>query len=189
VAGGGIFCLEGDWGGLADRTSVRLGLDMLMTVRGDRLIHRNAATRAELEHYLGKWSSGTYRGFPLAYFSYHGSPGYLHLGGGNVSLNELAEIIDGRLTGRILYFGSCGTLDLPGDELRRFVRETGVRAVAGYAADVDWEESAAFDLTLLPSLLKGGSVPALYRQLVERHPYFVRTLGLRMATRSWTSPS
>ena len=61
----GIFCLERDWGGLTDRTSVRLGLDMLMTVRGGRLIHRNAATSAEFEHYLTQWSSSRYDSFPL----------------------------------------------------------------------------------------------------------------------------
>lgn len=187
MAGAGIFCLEGDWRGLVDRTSVRLGLDMLMTVRGDRLIHRNAATKDEFEYYLAKWSSDQYRRFPLAYFSYHGSPGYLHLGRDDMALEELVEVVQRPLTGRVLYFGGCGTLAMAPEELTRFVRRTGARAIVGYTEDIDWEQSAAFDFTLLPGLLTAGSPRRLYAELVERHPYFVQSLGLRMATRSWAS--
>src|SRR3954452_22945997 len=81
MASTGIFCLEGDWGSsLTDRTSVRLGLDMLMTVRRGRLIHRNAATKQEFAHYMDRWSLQQYREFPVAYFSYHGDRGVLSLG-------------------------------------------------------------------------------------------------------------
>lgn len=183
----GIFCLEGDWGGLTDRTSVRLGLDMLITVRGGRLIHRNAATSAEFKHYLTQWSSSRYDSFPLAYFSYHGSPGVLHLGADDLTLDDLASMIDRRLSDRILYFASCGTLRASAPELSNFVDHIGAKAVVGYTKAVDLEESAAFDFTLLPELLGSVDIRKLFTRLSNRHPYFVDGLGLRVATRSWAS--
>jgi hypothetical protein len=189
MASNGVFCLEGDWGALTDRTSVRLGLDMLMTVRRGRLIHRNAATLEEFEHYVNRWATAQYNGFPVAYFSFHGAPGTLSFARGDVSLDDIARAIKRPLTGRILYFASCSTLDLPAAELKRFVRQTGVAAIVGYTTDVGWEESAAFDFTLLPGLLGGTPLKTTYEQLAERHPYFVDGLGLRIATRSWAKPA
>ena len=182
----GIFCLEGDWGGsLIDRLSVRPGLDMLTRMRDERLIHRNAATKAEFEHYMSQWVTRRYAAFPLAYLSYHGRRGQLDLGGDHLELAELAELVAGRLTGRIVYFGSCETLALGDDELRAFVTRTGARGIVGYTKQVDWARSAAFDFTLLPELLDSVDLRKLYSRLRRNHPYFVDGLGLRIATASW----
>ena len=55
MANQGIFCLEGEWDdNLADKLSVRPGLDMLTTMRRDRLVHRNAVTKDEFEYFLTK---------------------------------------------------------------------------------------------------------------------------------------
>ena len=94
-------------------------------------------------------------------------------------------MIDRRLSGRILYFASCGTLSAPAAELSGFVDHTGVKAVVGYTRSVDWEESAAFDFTLLPELLESADIRKLFTRLSNRHPYFVDGLGFRVATRSW----
>ena len=189
MASKGIFCLEGDWGGsLIDRLSVRPGLDMLATMRGDRLIHRNAATADEFEYYLQKWVTRRYEAFPLAYFSYHGERGLLHLGRDSLSLGDIAAMVPGRLVDRVVYFGSCGTMAVADDDLRAFVRTTDARAIAGYTRSVYWEESAAFDFTLLPELLDCVDIRKLHTRLGKRHPHFVDGLVLRLATASWVSP-
>ncbi len=186
----GIFCLEGDWGdSLVERLSVRPGLDMLTTMRGDRLIHRNAATADEFEYYLRKWVTRRYDAFPLAYFSYHGERGKLHLGRDSLSLAEIAAMIPGRLADRVVYFGSCGTMAASEEELRDFVETTGAHAVAGYTKSVDWAESAAFDFTLLPELLDSVDIRKLHARLCKRHPHFADGLGLRLATATWVSPT
>ena len=185
----GIFCLEGDWSdSLTDRLSVRPGLDMFTTMRGARLIHRNAATRDEFAHYFGQWARSRYDRFPVAYLAYHGRRGRLELGRDEVTLAQLAELTPRPLAGRAIYFGACGTLAAPDEELRDFAARTGVWAIAGYTRTVDWAESAAFDFTLLPELLDSVDVKKLYARLCKRHPYFVDTLGLRLATADWASP-
>ncbi|MGY1810171.1 DUF6642 family protein [Blastococcus sp. SYSU D00669] len=190
MGGNGIFCLEGDWGSsLTDRTSVRLGLDMLMTVRRGRLIHRNAATKQEFAHYMDRWCLQQYRNFPVAYFSYHGDRSVLSLGKDDVTLTEVSDMVTRPLSDRILYFASCGTMSAPADELMEFVGVTGAKAVVGYTKNVGWAESAAFDFTLLPALLDRVDMRRLFTHLRERHPYFVEGLGLRIATSRWALPA
>ncbi|MGY1592274.1 DUF6642 family protein [Geodermatophilus sp. SYSU D00708] len=185
----GIFCLEGEWeDNLADKLSVRPGLDMLTTMRRTRLVHRNAVTRGEFEYFFSKWATRRYDAFPLAYLAYHGRPGLLDLAGEPLTLTDIAELAPGRLGGRVVYFGSCGTLAASDDELQEFVRTTGAHAIAGYTKSVDWAESAAFDFTLLPELLDSVDIRKLHTRLCKRHPHFVDGLGLRLATASWVSP-
>jgi hypothetical protein len=162
---------------------------MLTTMRGDRLIHRNAATANEFEYYLRKWVTRRYAAFPLAYFSYHGERGKLHLGRDSLSLAEIAAMVPGRLADRVVYFGSCGTMAASEEELRDFVETTGAHAVAGYTKSVDWAESAAFDFTLLPELLDSVDIRKLHARLCKRHPHFADSLGLRLATATWVSPA
>ena len=52
----GVFCLESEWFGLRSTVTVRPALEFLRTSDYHvPYIHRDVATRAELEHYLRKW--------------------------------------------------------------------------------------------------------------------------------------
>ncbi|SNR82307.1 hypothetical protein [Blastococcus mobilis] len=113
----------------------------------------------------------------------------MQLGRDEITLAELADLTPRPLADQGIYFGSCGTMAAPDDELRDFAARTGVWAIAGSTRAVDWAVSAAFDFTLLPELLDSIDVKKLYARLCKRHPYFVDTLGLRLATADWVSPA
>ncbi len=152
------------------------------------LIHRDVATRAELDYYVGKWLKPRYARFPLAYFAFHGERGAVRLGRDSVTLGELAALLNGSATERIVYFGSCSTLAASDEELQSFCRVSGARAVVGYVKDIDWLESAAFDFILLPQLLSSVRLGPLYNRLARDHGRFVSGLGLRIATANWATP-
>jgi len=50
---------------------------------------------------------------------------------------------------RIIHFGSCSVLKYDKDKIRDFMDKTGAAVVTGYTKDVDWIESAAFEMTYL----------------------------------------
>lgn len=184
----GVFCLEGDWeDDLRSRSSVEPYLRLLEEFGFRRLIHRDVATVEEFDHYLARWLTRKYLDYRVAYFAFHGARGSLCLGKEDLDLEQLAEMLDGRAEGRILYFGSCQTLDVSGDELRDFCARTRAQAIAGYTRTVDWLQSAAFDFLVLPKLLEAVKIKPVFNALERQHEGFVHTLGFRMATAAWAT--
>jgi len=189
MAANGIFCLETQWGAkLTDRSSVEPQLRMLenLGVAGG-VIHRDVATVEEFEHYLKTWLQKHYARFSVGYLAFHGSRGRIWAGSTDLSLDDLAQVIDGRGDGRTLYLGSCSTLAAPEAELLDFCASTKVRALVGYTRQIEWLESAALDVILLPELLRSADLKRLHARLKKDHPRFVDGLGLRIATAQWAT--
>jgi hypothetical protein len=176
----GVFCIEGGWSRhLADRSSVRPLLELLENQGCVTFIHRDAGTPGEFEFYLNKWVQRGYDRYALAYFAFHGDPGGLWIGRYWYTLEKLAELLRGRCAGLVLYFGSCSTLDIDDDELAWFRRVTKARAVCGYNADVDWLESAAFELLLIQAVTRYKRINAGFEWLERSYGDLVDRLELR----------
>jgi hypothetical protein len=154
----GVFCLEGDWGtDLKGRTTVTPVLELLERSHypAIRSIRRDVATPGELEYYLDRWRLKKYDDYPILYLGFHGDPGTVFMRAGKkepVELEWLGERLEGACKGRIVHFGSCGTMAVHGNRLNRFMEQTKALAVCGYRVDVDWIQSAAFELVLLSAL-------------------------------------
>jgi hypothetical protein len=156
----GVFCLEGDWwGDLKKPTTVEPMLNLLRSVETFRVpyIHRNVATMSEFEHYIGRWALNQHADYPVLYLAFHGVAGALQLGakkgnGERIEFDWFEERLAGRCEGRIIYFGSCLTLNIHGNRLNSFIERTGALAVCGYREEVFWMRSTAFDLLFLAEL-------------------------------------
>ena len=185
----GIFCLEGDWRDVKDRTSVEPILRLLETMCSYKVpyFHHDVGTLAEFHFYLKKWTGRQFDGYPILYLAFHGEPGSIAVGEGRnktLKLDYLAEQLEGACKGRVIHFGTCSTLDVNGHELNSFVRRTGACAVSGFRTDVNWLLSAAFDLLVLGhlqdvSFTKAG-MGKLQRRLKQDAPGLRKTLGYRM---------
>ncbi len=179
----GVFCVEGDWSSkLTDRSSVQPLLRALEGLNVVKVIHRSAGTRTELEHLLKRWVQKQYDDYMLGYLAFHGSPGLVHLGRDSVSLEELGELLEGACTGRVLHFGSCSVLKSAETSLKAFLHQTGARAVCGYTKDVDWLQSAAFDLLLISELVRSQHLGYAARRVKNTYPDLASVLGFRLVT-------
>lgn len=175
----GIFCLEGEWDpDLRRRQSVLPILELLERLDLARTIHRDVATRDELAFYLAKWGQKRYRDYEVLHLACHGDAGSIQLGRDEMGLEELAALVTGKSQGRVVYFASCLTLGLDEDRLVNFQKQTGAKAVVGYAKEIDWVDSAAFEVLLLDRLLRGNRTDAFFRYLHADHGEFARQLGL-----------
>lgn len=173
----GIFCLEGSWERrLDDRTSVLPTLDTLERLRIASYVHRDVGTEEELYLYLKKWTQRGYSSYEVLYFAFHGVRGGIKVGRGTVTLDDLAEKLQGKAAGRIIYFGSCSVMRDTA-AVARFKRVTKAKAVCGYTKDVDWVESAAFDLLLLESLMSGDRIDARFNRLSRNFGDLTKRLG------------
>lgn len=153
----GIFCIEGDWWEKAHRQSSMEPILELLSKWDTHpvpYVRRDVATRAEFDHYLAQATQNKFKRFPIIYFALHGSRGTLLVADGRrkdaaVDIREIAQALEGRCAGKVLYFSSCETLDVHGNELRGILKRTKAKAVCGYCASVDWLDAAAFDTLLL----------------------------------------
>ena len=187
----GVFCLEGPWWGVKDRTSVEPVLRLLETLKDINVpyLRFDVSTREEFDFYLNRWSKPSFeKTHPILYLAFHGDSGVITVGETSVTLDELAERLEGRCKGRVIHFGSCGTFATPRRDLKKFLDRTQALAVCGYKEDVNWLESAAFDLLVLgglqdASFLQVSSVGKFARDLKETAPGLYRNLGFRMLSR------
>jgi len=173
----GIFCLEGAWKRrLDDRTSVLPTLDTLERLRLATYVHRDVGTEEELYLYLKKWAQRGYSNYEVLYFAFHGVKGGIEVGRGTVTLSDLAEKLEGKAAGRVVYFGCCSVMR---DEaaVAEFKGMTKAKAVCGYTKDVDWVESAAFDLLLLDSLMSDVRIDARFNRLSRNFGDLTSRLG------------
>src|SRR5258708_35889039 len=78
----GIFCLEGDWWGDLRKNDSMEPMLQLLSNSPERLryIHRNVATRTELEEYLRVWTKKMYKDYRVLYLGFHGSAGNILIG-------------------------------------------------------------------------------------------------------------
>lgn len=181
----GIFCLESDWEpNLRDRKSVAPILDVLERLRIAKTIRRDVATKEELQFYVKKWAQAGYADYKVLYFATHGGHDEIVLGGGSVTLDEIGDVLEGKCKNRVIYFGSCLTLNSIDEELTKFVRRIGATAIVGYFKKVDWLKSAAFEILLLQELVQGKRTGPAIKRLFVDHPRMAAEFGLIAATQS-----
>ena len=186
----GIFCLETyKWYGSKDESSVEPILELLhKSHKRVPYTRRDVATLEEFTYFLNDYLKPGYNNYPILHLSFHGDddpPGII-LDDKNkkVSLDKLEELIDGRCGDRVIYFGSCSTMNEHGRRLSSFRRGTGALAVCGFRQAVGWLTSAAFETLVLSGLqdvrfTKRG-MEQFDRTLKEEAPGLYRKLGFRL---------
>ncbi|WP_315773557.1 DUF6642 family protein [Rhodococcoides kroppenstedtii] len=186
----GVLCLEGDWDVSPEsRLSVEPALRLLERNEQIKLIRRGVSTRGELEHHVDTWLSRGLKDYDFAFLGFHGSARTLYLGDVELSLDDLADIIDGRGAGKVLYLASCKVMAAEADVLQEFCARTGIKGLVGYTRNVNWIEAAAFELLLVSTLTrsKGTRIKPAYDRIVRKYPDMSTRLGLRMSHLTWTS--
>jgi hypothetical protein len=162
---------------------------MLERLREVKAIHRDVGTTEEAGRYLGKYAQKRYDDYRVLYLAAHGDKEALGWSSRNfMALDDLGSILGTIPEDRsyYLYLGSCLAM-FSKPQVERLVLASGARAVIGYRRDVEWLESAAFELMLLPRLANHpakAKPETLFKQLMDRHGSFARHLKLVVGTPS-----
>jgi len=189
-----IYCLEGDWWGDPRQPStVRPIFELLAQAYPNlRYVHRSIGTREEFDHALDGWTQRKYAEFSILYLAFHGNPNLLFIGDrrrskGRVTLEAVADRLEGRCDDRLIHFGSCKTLHCSPQNLGTFLKRTKALAVSGYRTDINWLLSASFEVYLLGAMQEGLLTVRGAREMHERvHQIsrpLARQLGFRMVIR------
>jgi hypothetical protein len=182
-----IFCLEGNWeSDLRDLSSVRPALELLSKRLEVQYIHRGCGTAHEFKHYLKKWAQKKYAHYPILYLSFHGEEGRLLFDDGEFPIEEVADLLEGKCSNRLVIFDSCSTLHIDLRLVKRFLKTTEALAVIGYKTDVDWLSSTALALLVMEAVqdneFSGKGIGAIRDKVLQQGERF-KELGLRIVTK------
>ena len=193
VHGKGVFCLEvADWfGTMKKKNTVEPVLELLHHSPLEvPYIHRDVATREELDFYLKKWTLAEYRNYPILFLAFHGAPGELFLAETKkkFKIEELLKILEGKCRKKIIHFGACSVLNLQSRILRKILSSFDALAISGYSAEVDWVTSSVFEMLFLAELQKNAltksGMMAVKKRIKEITPHISKQLGFKMVIKN-----
>ena len=145
-----IYCLEGNWRpNPRCKQSVRPMLDILRDAAGIKYIYGKCNTREEFFEYLRQYTFERYRNYTILYIAFHGRPNKIQIGRDLVTLREIADVLEGFLAHRIVYFGSCSTMRTKRANIDDFLHRTKADILAGYSKDVDFIQATAWEMIWL----------------------------------------
>jgi hypothetical protein len=109
-------------------------------------------------------------------------------GGGNsicvndyyYSLEEMAELFEGKLTGKIVHFANIKELDLDVEEAQYFIDVTGARALSGYGMSDHTVSSINLDKAFFSLCQDEDNVIHIVEELHEKHYNLCKQLDFRL---------
>ena len=130
-----IFCLEA----VPDietitTTEVVLNLEQLAIEQGITSIYKTCDTIEGLEESLNslRYDDHNFKEYEIIYLVMQGEGNTICLNDYYYSLEEIAELFEGKLKGKILHFANTKVVDLSEEESQYFIDITGARAISGY---------------------------------------------------------
>ena len=142
-----IYCLEGNWNKHPkSRQSIKPILDLLYTFSKVKYIYRKCSTKDEFIKGLQIFTQKRYSKYTVLYIAYHGRKNRICFGNEDITLKEIANVLEGNLNGKIVHFGSCLTLNTTEKNITDFITRTGCSLISGYQKNIEYIDSTAFDL-------------------------------------------
>lgn len=96
------------------------------------------------------------------------------------SFQEIAELFEGRLKGKIVHFANAKPLDLTGDEAQYFLDITGAKAVSGYGIVMNGISSSNLDRVFFSLFEDEDDVTEIVEELHRQHYALCRMLDFRL---------
>lgn len=96
------------------------------------------------------------------------------------SLQEIAEVFEGRLQGKILHFSNAKVLDLDEEEAQYFLDITGAKGISGYGNYFQGITSSNLDIAYFNLFKEDENILEIVEELHQRHYKFCKLLDFRL---------
>ena len=97
-----------------------------------------------------------------------------------VELEDIAHTCKDSLRGKIVYFGSCLTLNIDKRRINTFLKQTKALAVFGYKESIDFTTSTALDLMIMEVLQRNKDMRKVEEEIKKNFSQLTRNLKFRM---------
>ncbi|MFV8328433.1 DUF6642 family protein [Flavobacterium sp. ZS1P14] len=178
-----IFCLEAVPDVEIDTpTEVLKNLEQLAFEQGITSIYKTCDTIEGLEESLNAllYHDHNFKDYEIIYLVMQGEGNNICLNDYYYSLEEIAELFEGKMKGKILHFANTKLLDLSDEEAQYFLDITGARAVSGYGAAFNKLSSNAIDKAFFSLCQNHDDVVEIVEELYKKHYALCKLLDFRL---------
>lgn len=178
-----IFCLEGVPDAEAENTTETVrSLEKLALSKGIDSIYKTCDSIEGLEESLGAllYDDHNFKNYEIIYLVMQGEENNICLYDYYYSLQEIAELFEGRMKGKMIHFANSKVLDLTAEEAQYFLDITGARAISGYGLHTSKVTSGGLDSVLFSLCEDGDDVADIVEELHEKHYALCQLLDFRL---------
>lgn len=178
-----IFCLEA----VADvdvetTTEVLKNLEQFVYSHGISSIYKTCDTIEGLEESLNAllYDDHNFKNYKVIYLVMPGQKNNICLRDYYYSIEEIAELFEGKLKGKIIHFSNKKKLDLSDEEAQYFLDITGARAISGYGEKFSNINSIHLDKVFFKLLNDEDDVIDVVEELHQKYYDLCKYLDFRL---------
>ena len=178
-----IYCLEAvDSVENETVTDIQKSLEHLTVQYGISSIYKACDSIEGLEESLSTLVSDDhyFKHYEIIYLVMTGEANSICLNDYYYSLQEIAEIFEGKLTEKVLHFSNAKVLDLDSDEAQYFLDITGAKAISGYGNPYKGLSSSNLDKVFFNLFSDNNSILDVVEELHQIHYNACKLLDFRL---------
>ena len=178
-----IYCLEAVHDIQTDKvTEAQKNLEQMAMQYGVASIYKTCDTIEGLEASLNALvlDDHYFNDYEIIYLVIKGGANSICLNDYYYSLQEIAEIFEGRLKGKILHFSNAKVLDLDEEEAQYFLDITGAKGVSGYGNEFNGISSSNLDKAFFNLFKEDDTMLDVVEELHQRHYNVCKLLDFRL---------
>ncbi|GIZ09437.1 DUF6642 family protein [Flavobacterium sp. UMI-01] len=178
-----IFCLEAvaDVDTTTDTTTFQ-NLEKIAFYEGITSIHKTCDTIEGLEESLQAllYDDHHFKDYEIIYLVMPGEANSICLNNYYYSFDEIAELFEGKMKGKILHFANTKLVDLTEEEAQYFLDITGAKAVSGYGTINRQFSSLILDNAFFGLCQDGDNLIDIVESLHKKHYALYKLLDFRL---------
>lgn len=178
-----IFCLEAVPDAETNATTeVVTNLEQLAFEQGITSIYKTCDTIEGLDESLNAllYEDHNFKGYEIIYLVMQGEGNNICINDYYYSLEEIAELFEGKLTGKILHFANEKILDLSQEEAQYFLDVTGARAISGYGVPFRNLSSSLIDKAFFSLYQENEDLTEIIEELYQKNYALCKLLDFRL---------
>lgn len=178
-----IYCLEAVPDSEVFRaTEVYKNLEKLAAEQGIDSIYKVCDSIEGLEESLGTllYEDHNFKNYEIIYLVMQGKGNNICLNGYYYSIEEIAELFEGKMKGKIIHFANAKILDLNDDEAQYFLDITGAKAISGYGQMHPTISSSNLDRVFFSLFEEDDNLVEIVETLHEKHYTLCKLLDFRL---------
>lgn len=178
-----IFCLEAvPDAETVTTTEVVKNLEQLAFEQGITSIYKTCDSIEGLEESLNAllYDDHNFKNYQIIYLVMQGEGNNICLNEYYYSLEEIAELFEGKMKGKILHFANAKVLDLSEEEAQYFLDITGARAISGYGAAFNKLTSSNLDKAFFSLFEEQDNIVEIVEELHQKYYPLCKLFDFRL---------